>query len=164
MTAQYPDLIRYKRHFHNLCSEPLEPYFSERRPKPEMFAYDCTACWRGYRGIWAIRRGRLYLDRISPWPWPGSGSAAVTKAEAEELFQRSMSATFSAATAPVFAEWFSGELRLLSGELLRSARFGYDWRAEREVELLVEHGRVIGEKPKAVAPDIPSFLLKTPPW
>ena len=166
MTAQYPDSIRYKRRFHNLCSEPLEAYFSERRLKPEMFATSCTACWRGYRAIWAIRHGRLYLDWISPWPWPGRGSAAATKAESEELFQRSLSAIFPGATAPVFAEWFSGELGLWPRKFLRDVLLGYEWLSECEVVLLVERGRVIGEKPKENEPaggyEIPSFLRKTP--
>lgn len=156
MTVQFPDSIRYKRRIHILCSEPLEPYFSEQRPKPEMFAETCTACHRGYLGIWAIRRGRLYLDRIVPWPWP----IGVTSETADELCSHSMSALFPGATAPVFAEWYSGELSLRWGKQLRPPYGYYNWPFEHEQRLLVERGRIIGEKPREVEIDIPAFLRK----
>lgn len=90
-------------------------------------------------------------------------SGAVERESAEELCSRALAGLFPGVTAPVFAGWYSGELLLVSGEMLSPNFGGYGGSFEREIVLLVEHGRVIGEKPKAVAPDIPSFLLKTPP-
>ena len=76
MTAQVSDQIRYKRRFYSLFSEPLEDYFNEQHPKPEAFsANDCSACWRGYIAYWAIKRGKLFLEYISPWDGPNPDPA-----------------------------------------------------------------------------------------
>src|ERR1700690_2290404 len=52
-----------------------------------------TACWRGYIGTWELKDGRFYLTNIS-------GKYRVDGND------------------PVFADWFSGVLRIPDGELL----------------------------------------------
>jgi hypothetical protein len=142
MTAQFSDQIRYKRRFYSLFSEPLEDYFNEQHPKPEAYrANDCSACWRGYIAYWAIKRGKLFLEYISPWDGPNPDPAIGETMD--DAYRRHMSETFPGATTPLFAEWYSGTLRLVRGEMLEYVHMGYDSTFETEIVLQVVAGKVL---------------------
>lgn len=119
MTAQYPDRLRLKRRIHILLSEPLESYFDDLHPRPQAFAPLCSACWRGYLAGWCVKRGKLYLEKLNPFAqeWPDAEQIELTT-DASGLTVLRMPAQpnhlahmFPDAAAPVFADWFSGELR-----------------------------------------------------
>ncbi len=120
MTTQIPDRLRFNRRVHNLFSEPLESYFDDQHPKPKVFAFSCTACWRGYMAGWCIKRNRLYLEKLEPfcYGWPDTDDIEFTVDAASGLTAPTMpnylNKVFPNSTAPVFADWFSGELRYLS--------------------------------------------------
>lgn len=77
-----------------------------------------TACWRGYQGTWAINDGRLYLVDLR-------GRFQLREGE------------------PVFADWFSGVLRLPKGEMLQYVHMGFGSIHEQEVHVRVEKGVVL---------------------
>jgi hypothetical protein len=77
-----------------------------------------TACWRGYIGSWEIREGRLYL----------TGVVGRYEMLGDE---------------PVFAEWFSGVLRVPRGGLLQYVHMGYESVYERDLYLKIEGGAVV---------------------
>jgi hypothetical protein len=139
MTAQMPDLIVIDGVDHSLFSEPLETYYQpDRRPN---FIPQNTANWRGYQASWEVRDGRLYLTRIV------GQVCAVKEAWDCPLLKRSRVGVRDlfpdAKQGPVFAEWFSGTLRVPTGALLRYRHMGYDSLYEFDLLLIVEKGMVV---------------------
>ena len=80
-----------------------------------------TACWRKYIGTWEIKEGRLYLIDIF----------GRLKLDGEE---------------PLFADWFTGELRVPQGELLQYVHAGFGSVYEEEILMKIEKGLVIDTK------------------
>ncbi len=76
-----------------------------------------TACWREYIGTWEIKDNAFYLVHIE-------GRYKVS------------------ADAPIFADWFTGTLRVPQGELLTYVHMGYGSVYEREIHIKIEHGIV----------------------
>ena len=66
-----------------------------------------TDCWRGYVGAWAIENGRFYLVDL------------------HGLFML-------VGDDPLFADWFSGVLRVPQGELIQYVHMGVGSVFERE--------------------------------
>ncbi|MEQ1830291.1 MAG: hypothetical protein ABL921_30320 [Pirellula sp.] len=77
-----------------------------------------TACWRRYRGTWEIKDGRLYLLALK-------GSYGVATSE------------------PIFADWFTGLLRVPQGELLEYVHLEFGSVYETELFLDIEDGIVV---------------------
>ncbi len=76
-----------------------------------------SACWRKYLGTWEVKDGRLYLVRIE----------GILKVKG---------------SSPVFAQWFSGELRVPRGEIIQYAHMGYHSLHEEDMFILIEEGIV----------------------
>lgn len=148
MTAQTPDRMRFNRRVHNLFSEPLESYFDEQHPKPKAFAPSCTACWRGYVAGWCIQRGKLYLEKLDRFCncWPHTEDIEYTFDTAAGLnvptLPNYLTHVFPDSKTPVFADWFSGELRYLS---LKFYKLVSEWEMLRTASVVqVERGRIVG--------------------
>lgn len=77
-----------------------------------------TACWREYIGYWSIRRGKLYLTKLE-------GRFRLDGKEA------------------IFADWFTGELRIPKGRMLEYVHSGFNSIYEQEMLLTLERGVVI---------------------
>lgn len=130
MTAQIHEKIRYKGKRMGLATCPD---FPEDHPRiirlseEEAFANDpsgmifSTACWREYIGSWSIRRGKLYLTKLE-------GRFHLEGKDA------------------IFAEWYSGELRIPGGEILEYVHVGFNSIYEEELILSVEQGVVTDTK------------------
>jgi hypothetical protein len=80
-----------------------------------------TACWRQYVGTWEIKDGRFYLVGIE----------GRYRLEGDE---------------PLFADWFTGVLRIPRGEMLQYVHMGYGSVFEEEVHVKVEQGVVTETK------------------
>ena len=130
MTAQIHEKIRYQGKRMRLASCP---HFPEDHPRINeaseedimKLAMDdkteiifSTACWREYIGSWSIRRGKLYLTKL------------------EGRFQL-------AGSEAIFADWFTGELKIPKGQMLDYIHMGFDTVYEQEIILLVVAGVVI---------------------
>jgi hypothetical protein len=76
-----------------------------------------TACWRGYQGSWEIRESRFYL----------TGLRGRYRLEGSE---------------PLFADWFTGVLRVPVGKLLDYVHMGFGSVYEKELHIKVERGIV----------------------
>jgi hypothetical protein len=139
MTAQITDKIRYKRRIYNLFSEPLEAYFNEQHPKPEVYRHNlCSACWRGYLAKWSVKRSKLYLDYILRNDYISPIDETL-----EDTYRRNLSEIFQDKTAPIFAEWYSGDIRLVSGEMLQYVHLPYASIFETEIVLHILEGKVL---------------------
>jgi len=77
-----------------------------------------TACWRGYIGTWEIKDGCFYLVDLR-------GRYRLSKG------------------GPVFAEWFSGVLRVMQGEKLSHIHMGFAAIYEQEMHIKIKQGLVI---------------------
>jgi hypothetical protein len=130
MTAQVHEKIRYQGKRMSLASCP---HFPEDHPRIieasdeeiETLAITdktgvifSTACWREYIGSWSIRRGKLYLTKLE-------GRFRLDGKEA------------------IFAEWFTGDLRIPRGKLLEYVHAGFSSVYEEEITLTLEQGVVI---------------------
>lgn len=133
MTAQVFEKIRYQGKRMSLATCP---HFPEDHPRiikvpeaellrmvedDELGIVLSTACWRGYIGSWSIRRGKLYLTRLE-------GSFRLEGKDA------------------IFADWFSGNLRIPRGKILDYIHMGFDTVYEEEIILTLEQGLVTDTK------------------
>lgn len=80
-----------------------------------------TACWRRYIGTWKLENGRLYLVAIE-------GIYRIVGAE------------------PIFADWFTGVLRIPDGEMLHYVHMGFGSVYAFETHLKIENGIVVDER------------------
>lgn len=92
-----------------------------------------TACWRQYIGKWEIRNGRFYLRSLKG---------------RYQLKGRS----------PLFADWFSGILRIPEGKMLHYVHMGFASVFEKEIHIKIEQGivkkiRVVDNRMKQHDPD-----------
>lgn len=80
-----------------------------------------TACWRQYVGTWEIKDNKFYLVNL------------------EGKFKL-------AEKTPIFANWFTGTLRIPQGEMLHYVHMGYGSVYEHEMHIKIENGIVTKSK------------------
>jgi hypothetical protein len=87
----------------------------------ESFFIYSTACWREYVGTWEIKDRKFYLVKLV-------GKFKLVSNE------------------PVFADWFTGTLRIPQGEMLHYVHMGFGSIYEQEIHVKIEKGIVINSK------------------
>jgi len=80
-----------------------------------------TACWRGYIGTWEIKDGRFYLNDV----------VGRYKKISKE---------------PLFADWFSGVVKVNKGEILCYIHMGFESVYEEEVHITIEDGTITHQR------------------
>ena len=129
MTAQFTEQIILNGQKRSLCTDPLELFFEMNGAHPEFLA-TTTALWRGYVGTWEMLNERLYLVNLEGRLKSGQ------KANLETIFP--------GFPDRVFAQWFSGILRIPMGQLLRYVHGGYGSVYERDQFITVRKGVTVG--------------------
>jgi hypothetical protein len=76
-----------------------------------------TACWRHYRGSWEIKDGRFYLTALE-------GKYRLIGSD------------------PLFADWFTGVIRISKGKVLHYTHMGFGSICEEEIHIKIERGIV----------------------
>jgi hypothetical protein len=124
MTAQIHELLLLNGEWTSMAFVPPLPEGhprigaaseeKQRAASPIIFS---TACWRQYRGTWEIKDGRLSLIAIE-------GRFELT------------------GEGPLFADWFSGVLRIPRGEMIAYVHMGFGSVFEEELHIVVERGVV----------------------
>lgn len=114
-----------------MATEPLEPYIESNGIQFNPMI-ECSGCWRGYIGTWSIEDNKLYLIDIDT---DNDGK----KVGLEYLFSNQ---------EKVFAEWFTGELRVPYGELIEYIHLGYESRYAKELFLEISKGVLVNERKK----------------
>lgn len=135
MSAQVPDIIVYRGEEHKLFSNPLELYWrGKRRPA----FHGTSVCHRGYVAYWEINDDYLYLTSINGQvkEWSLLGASKVMPVALQNFFPKSV-------LNRVKAVWFTGKLRIPTGNMLLFADQGYDSRFEEEQILTIENGHVV---------------------
>ncbi|MDB4780319.1 hypothetical protein OAG48_00145 [bacterium] len=111
-----------------------------------------SANWRGYVATWLLHRDRLWLAEVSSQGLIVDRRKIEAEADATvsgELDGRpfSVDGLFPDETrppeAPVFADWYSGELRIPEGEMIQYVHGGYGTTYERDRLILIERGRFV---------------------
>ena len=123
MTAQISERLLYQGEMVSMCSEPLNSYFEKAGIRPP-FARNCTALYRGYVGLWEIFENRLYLNQLKGNPINGT--------------ELSVKSIFPSAGDKVFADWFTGTIRVPQGKMIEYLHHGYGSTFERDLFLEIE--------------------------
>jgi hypothetical protein len=122
-------------------SEPLRPLLPETSSLGMNFSGDrsgypfevsCTALWRGYVGHWKIDENRLFLLKLH--------GRLLTGAEA------TIANVFPSMNAPVFANWFNGELWIEHGPVIGQLDSVYLNVHEETIILNVRAGEIVGTR------------------
>lgn len=131
MTAQVRDILTYNGATYHLATEPLEPLFEIMGDDKPVLSSPHTACWRGYVGKWQVENDKLYLVDFN-----GYGENQV-KVGMDYIFPGQVK---------VFAEWYSGEIRLPHGELLHYEHQGYMSIYESELFMEFKKGVLVSTR------------------
>ena len=102
MTAQEGERLLYKGAEVRMAAEPLNQYLQNRNDLE--FLPFSTSCWRGYYGQWEITDNKLYLIGLNAYI-EGDKEVGLNY-----LFP---------GQNKVFANWYSGEIRIPQGEMLK---------------------------------------------
>ena len=129
MTAQFREVLFYKGEKMGMAEEPLRPYLNTS--EDITLRSNCSACWRGYVGNWEIIDDKLYLTDLK------FGFNEKEDLEMSDLFP---------GQSKVFAEWYSGEIRIPTGKMLEYIHMGYGSIYEKDIYLEIEEGCLIGER------------------
>ena len=126
MTTQVLEQLTYNGTIFPTISEPLRPYLESNNIQ---LPSQSSACWRGYIGHWTIEDNQLYVTDIRSFRIPTKG---ITP---------SIQYLFPDQTR-VFAEWFSGKIRIEEGEIRHYFGRGH-YARERTIFLIFERGVLI---------------------
>lgn len=128
MTAQIGESILYNGDEYLMASEPFNQYLQTRNDVE--FVSNSSACWRGYYGDWIILDDKLYLKGLKAFI-KGYGEVGLNY-----FFRQKQS---------VFANWFSGEIRIPQGEMLDYIHLGYATLYEKDLFLVFKNGILISK-------------------
>lgn len=128
MTAQVYERLIYDGSEHMMAAEPLSDYFTLGGHDPG-FVTPHTACWRGYVGTWEVVGDRLYLVDLEGQLTDGS--------------KGSVESVFPGQGGRVFADWFTGTIRVPQGEQLSYIHAGWGSIFERDLLLRFDEGRLV---------------------
>jgi hypothetical protein len=119
-----------------------------------------SANWRGYLCLWEIRDDCLYLADIEGLicTAPADPTALVKTCGGHhrgacQAREAKVSDFSNGADGPVLADWYSGDLRVPRGKLVKYVHMGYESQYERYLMLTIAKGRFEGER--IVAGDAP---------
>lgn len=108
MTIQAGDILSHNGKKTTIATEPLKPYLETR--SDVSFIFKSTALVRGYIGTWKIKNKKLYLVALIGFIENNE------KVDFKYLFPNK---------TEVFADWFSGDIRIPEGDLLQKINIGY---------------------------------------
>ena len=128
MTSQARDILSYNGEKTTIATEPLKPYLENR--SDISFIFKSTALVRGYIGTWKIKNKKLYLVSLLGFIENNEN------VDLNYLFPNKKE---------VFADWFSGQIRIPEGNLLKKIRVGYASVFERDKILKFKKGICISE-------------------
>ena len=132
MTAQSREIIFIEGKEEQMAAEPLAPYLAST--KNVKFSWPNTACWRGYYGTWKLEDNKLFL--ISLEAFIDDGINRTNPVGMDYLFPKQ---------SRVFAEWFSGIIKIEIGDLLEYVHAGYSSVYQKNRYLVFEDGIKVDE-------------------
>ncbi len=138
-TGQAGDILIWNGDTTYVFSNPLQARLDIDFLQLKMFGENeaglNTACWRGYIAEWTIEDKELFLTNI----YSCNYSDDSIKADLSELFG------YEFFDGKVNANWFTGDLVIPQGELIHYFHAGYEYFYEKETELNLKEGKVVGQ-------------------
>ena len=131
MTIQARDRLSHNGKKTTIATEPLKPYLETR--SDVSFIFKSTALVRGYIGTWKIKNKKLFLVTLVGFIENND------KVDLKYLFPNK---------TEVFADWFSGDIRIPEGDLLQNINIGYASVFARDRVLNFNKGQLISETVK----------------
>jgi len=131
MTIQAGDILSYNGEKTTIATEPLKLYLETR--SDVSFIFKSTALVRGYIGTWKIKNKKLFLVTLVGFIENND------KVDLKYLFPNK---------TEVFADWFSGDIRIPEGDLLQNINIGYASVFARDRVLNFNKGQLISETVK----------------
>ena len=128
MTTQAGDILLYNGKKTTIASEPLKPYLETR--EDVSFILKSTAIVRGYIGNWEIKNNKLFLISLLGF--------------IEDQEQVDLNFLFPDKNE-VFADWFTGDIRIPQGKMIKKVKLGYESTFEKDLILKFEKGLFIEE-------------------
>jgi len=135
MTAQAMETIIIDGKKYSMATEPLADYIANLKNKPALFP-PSSGCWRGYYGTWEIKDNILYLVDLECYT-ANMAERKYWKVGMDFIFPNQRG---------VFADWFSGEIRIPQGDMLNYVHGGYLSMFERDLFLEFKNGNLIGQR------------------
>lgn len=140
-TGQAGDRIVIGKDTLDLLTCPIEVDSVLRNQVSARLSHDTfnTGCWRGYRALWRIDGSELVLDKIvddESYSSPSDSVPEVT-VDLNGIFDR-----YRDGQDRVVASWYSGELRVVSGERVYYNHSGFDRQNEHEQVYCIKEGKV----------------------
>ena len=133
MTAQAREKIYINGKEEQMAAEPLMPFLVAKNLFL-VFEPFHTACWRGYFGTWKLENDKLYLIAFH----------GNRKNRNRETAPINLADLFPG-QKQVFADWFSGIIKIEKGDLLEYVHMGYDSVYEQNLFLVFEDGVKVDE-------------------
>ncbi len=131
MTAQIHEILIYGGKV-GMATEPLKQHLKTR--KDIRFSSITSYCWRGYQGKWEVNNNKLYLVGLQGHIRDRKGYHEVSL---DYLFP---------GKSEVFAEWYSGEIRIPLGEILEYVHGGFSSIYEKDLFLKFDKGILTGTR------------------
>lgn len=120
---------------------------SARRPEVFRNGGGASNNWRGYVATWRLDGERLMLVKIEQEHWkepPPADREKLRNWRSERVMREvPIDSVLREKILPVFAEWYSGRLRIPQGEMLDYVHMGYDSRFERDTFLEFKNGVLV---------------------
>ena len=132
METQKKDIIRYGSFNYKIASEPLNDYLIKLENPPK-FTSNIEHCIRGYVGCWDIIKDKLYLVKLTGYV-KNEINDEYSEIDIDFIFPNKFK---------VFADWFSGEIRIPLNDNLRYYHFNNPLRFEEDLFLEFQSGRFI---------------------
>jgi hypothetical protein len=128
MTAQVHERLILDGEWTSMASDPPLPLEhprvvagSEEHRRRASSIVSSTACWRQYIATWEIKDGRFYLISI------------------EGKFELK-------GTEPLLADWFTGEVRVPMGEVIKYVHMGFASVFAEELFIAIANGEVVSRR------------------
>lgn len=118
-----------------MATEPLASYLSKLKKKPKLI-FPSSACWREYYGTWEIKDDKLYLIAFEGYTVDCSNKS-YWKVGMDFIFPDQ---------SEVFANWFTGEIRVPLGDMLDYVHGGYLSSFEKDMFLEFKNGHLTGQR------------------
>ena len=129
ITAQAREIIYINGKEEQMATEPLEPFLKKH---PDLrFEPPHTACWRG---TWEMKDDKPYL--IDFYGNLDGLEGETMPMDLKDLFPDQ---------ERVFADWFSGIIKVEKGERLQHVHMGYESLYEKDLFLVFEEGVKVDE-------------------
>ena len=133
-TGQRAELIIYKGDTLQLLSLPLEDYLGEYEEREEKYPFlklmCSTALWRSYQGLWKLENNELLL--VDVYLCAGKEISILDK-----LFD---------SEAPIKASWFTGNLFIQHGKMIKYHHTGFERYFEEETKIEIVRGNQINQQ------------------